>query len=162
MTRKSAASVKAVKTAKDALPPIEDIFKIMREGYLTVLETNIETAKRVDNLFNIRDLARRYWGDDDMVHNTIEYYKSLYDLSVGTYEKILEIAKERYTFEELSNMEMNNWYDEILPSVEEIITKEDMIKAMIVFLSIKPYGEKMLRDHNQFQEELMKREANNE
>ena len=162
MTRKSAASFKAVKGKQDELMPLEDVFKIMREGYLITIETNIATAKRVDNLFNIRDVARKFW-NDDATRCTPKYYKKLHKLSVETYEKIYEIAKEKYTIEELSNTEMGDWYEELIPTVDSLsdTDQQDIIEAMIIFLSVKPYGEKMLRDHLNFQEELEKREANN-
>ena len=161
MTRKSAASVKAVKKPEQNMMPIEDVFKIMREGYLVTLETNIATAKRVDNLFNLRDLSNKFW-NNDAIKCTPKYYKKLHKLSVETYEKIYEIAKEKYTIEELSNPEMGDWYEDLIPTVESLDDEdqEDILKAMIIFLSVKPYGEKMLRDHLNFQEELEKREVN--
>ena len=156
MTRKSAASAKAVK--RENIPPMEDVFKIMREGAVAIIETNVETAKRVDNLFNLRDMARRFWGDD-ATHNSPSYYKQLHKLSVETYEKIEKIIKEKYTLEEFSKPLIDDWFKELIPTVDSLsdIDPQDMLDAMIIYMSVKPYGEKMLRDHQQIQEELERR-----
>jgi len=156
---KRAAAMKAVASKKQEEVPVEEIFDIMREGFITILETNVITAKRVDNLLNIRDAAKRFWGDVDNHYSSIQYYKELQKLSVKTYEDILAIIKDKYTIENLSNIEIDDWFDEIIPNVEKIESEKDLMEAMIIFLSVKPYAEKVLRDHNNFQEELEKRKA---
>jgi len=155
---KRAAAMKAVATKQEEEMPLEQVFEIMREGFITILETNVITAKRVDNLLNIRDAAKRFW-EDSIGHCNIEYYKEIQKLSVKTYEDILAIIKEKYTYENLSNPELDDWFEDIIPNVDNINTESQLMDAMIIFLSVKPYAEKVLRDHNNFQDEIEKRKA---
>ena len=156
---KRTAAMKAVSTKKQEEMSLEEAFEIMRTGFITILETNIITAKRVDNLLNIRDAAKRFW-KGTVGHNDIAYYKEIQQLSVKTYEDILSIIKEKYTFENLSNPEISDWFEEIIPSVDSINNDVQLMEAMIVFMSVKPYAEKVLRDHANFQDEIEKRKVN--
>ena len=158
MTRKSAASVKPVKRQQvEELAPIEDVFETGRKGIEIIVETNIVTAKRVDNMLNIRDYALKFF-EHHPFQPDMEYYAELQELSVSTYEKILEIVKglklEQFTAEELDDP-----FADLVPKAEDMQSEHDLCKAGIVFLSVKPYGSQLIKLHTMIQDELGKRAA---
>lgn len=157
MARKSAskAKVKPVEIPQEEGMPLEDLFDVAKRGFVTTVDTNILTAKRIDNLMNIRDYACKFWHGED---KGLGYYKSLQELSIRTYENIKEVA-EGFTLEMFSDGEMDDLFGPLLPKPEDIEDEEELCRAGLIFLTVRPYGEKMLKLHNLVQEEIGKRGA---
>lgn len=169
MVRKSAAKIKPIKVAnsdkflkENQLPPIEDTFEKMKQGYITTLETAIKLAERVDNLLNIRDYALKFWGNkiDNLFTSTEElaYYKELQDISVDTYRKMLGIANG-FELSEFLKDDMVDYFEPIMPKVNDILTTKSLCAAGLEFLTIKPFGEKMAAMHHTILDEKKQREA---
>lgn len=158
MARKSAASVKPVKSMKaEPLVPIEEVFATGKEGITLIVETNITTAKRVDNLLNIRDYALKFF-EHSSFEPDIAYYKELQKISVETYEKVLEIVKGM-ELDQFLPEELDDLFADIMPKAEDMLDEHDLCKAGIVYLSVKPYGNQIIRLHKMIQDELGKRKA---
>lgn len=161
MAKKSAAQAKLApkENVKEKLEPIEDVFEDAKKMFIMTVETQIKTAKRVDNLLNIRDLAINFMGREwlSQLHDQeLHYYKILQDLSVETYERILEASKG-FELEEFLKPEIKDYYEDIVPKVENIDTIGSLLQAAIVFLSVQPYGNKLIQMHQLIQSELAKR-----
>lgn len=154
---KKAASMKAVKPKKqeENLPPIEKVFEEAKNLFLMTIETQIKTAARIDNLLNIRDLAQNFWKDKKDID--INYLKSLQQLSIMAYEEILEASKE-FNLEEFKKPEVKDYYEHLVPKVEDVANEEELLAATIKFLSIQPYGNKLVQMHQLIQQELAKRQ----
>lgn len=151
MAKKSASQAKVVKP-KLALEPMEDVFDDAVKLFLMTVETQIKTAHRVDNLLNIRDLSKTFWGLD----KGLEYYKQMQQVSIETYEQILEASK-KFALDEFRKPEIKDYYEHLVPKVEEIETEQQLFEAIIKFLSIQPYGNKLIQLHQLVQGELSKR-----
>jgi len=158
MTRKSAASAK-VKPMPilPERPNLEEHFKIAKEGFIVTVETALETSKRVDNLMNLRDMSRRFW-KDDATHNDVKYFKMLQHISTNAYEDILNAVKE-FDLEEFKKEEMKDYFEDIIPKVEDINTEQELLQAAIIFMTVQPFGNKMVEVHRLVQEDLEKIKA---
>jgi len=158
MARKSAAKVKVMKTEgsdrflKPQLPPIEETFENMKQGFLTILQTSVELAQRVDNLGNLRDFSMKFWGDS----RDLAYYKELQAVSVETYRQLYDLTEE-FSLDEFSKDEMKDYYELVVPKCDEIETEEDLAVALVKFLTVKPFGEKMTAMHHTILDEIAKR-----
>lgn len=161
--RKSAAKIKPIKEPayQEPLPPIEEVFEDAKAMYLMTIETNIMTAKRIDNLLNLRDYAYKFWGEEmkNLFNGNmrVKYFKELQELSVHVYEQIKEIAEE-WTLEFFSDETIEDPFQVILPKPENLEDENEMCRAGIIFLSIRPYADKMLKMHQLIQDEKAKRE----
>lgn len=159
MARKSAAKAKVIKAKgseeflKKKLPPIEETFEYMKQGFLTILQTSIELAQRVDNLDNLRSFSLRFWDDK----RDLSYYKHLQDISVETYRALYDCTEE-FSLDEFSKEDMKDYYENLVPKCEDIATEEDLAEALVKFITVKPFGEKMAALHQQILDEIKQRE----
>jgi len=165
-TKKSAARIKPVNNKvieKPEFEPLEDIFKTIKDGFVMTAETNIITAKRVDNLASIRDSAYAYWHDDYLGDRYLpgeryKYFIELQQVSVKTYEKIYEIAKT-FELEEFLKEDMKDYFEDVVPPVESINSEKELLEALIIFKCVQPYGSKMNQIHQMILDEVNKRKA---
>ncbi len=159
MARKSAAKAKVIKAKgseeflKKKLPPIEETFEYMKKGFLTILQTSVELAQRVDNLDNLRSFSLRFWEDK----RDISYYKHLQDISVETYRALYDYTEE-FSLDEFSKEDMKDYYENLVPKCEDIMTEEDLAEALVKFITVKPFGEKMAAMHQTILDEIKQRE----
>ena len=157
---KRAASMKVVKKdeeKKEELEPIENVFEEAKKLFLMTVETQIKTAARVDNLLNIRDLALNFWKDKGLeYHRSIAYLKKLQKVSIKAYEDILEESK-KFDLDDFKKTEIRDYYESLVPKVDDITDEEELLQAVIRFLSIQPYGNKLVQMHQLIQQELAKR-----
>lgn len=163
-SRKSAAKIKPIKgqhVYQEELPPIEELFDDAKQMYVMTVETNIITAKRIDNLMNIRDYAYKFWRNslDNLFDDKqrLDYFKDLQKLSINVYEQIKEIA-EGFTLEAFSNETIDDCFKEILPTPDDIEDEDELCRAGLIFLTVRPYADKMLKLHSLIRDELSKRE----
>lgn len=158
MGRKSAASAKIIKPMRqEELAPLEEVFETGKQGIILIVETNIVTAKRVDNLLNIRDYALKFF-DKHAFDPDLSYYKDLQQVSIETYEKILEVVKGM-TLEQFEAEELDDLLADIIPPIDEIDDEHALCRAGIIFLSVKPYGSQLIKLHTLIQDEIGKRKA---
>lgn len=158
MAKKSASQAK-IKKPEETFEPIEEVFEEAKKLFVMTVETQIKTAKRVDNLLNIRELAINFRGREwlsALGDQEVPYYKILQNLSVSTYERILEASKG-FDLEEFKKPEIKDYFEDIVPSSESVETMGDLLNAAIVFLSVQPYGNKLIQMHQLIQQELAKR-----
>ena len=158
MASKSAAKMKPVPKKEDLRPmrPIEEAFEEAKKMFVLTVETQVKTARRVDNLMNIRDFCDRFWGDDPSKKD-LSYYKDMQDLSVSTYEKIAEIAKT-FDLVDFRAVEVRDYFEDLIPKVENIHTMQQLCEAALVFMSVQPYGGKLIQLHQLMQDECAKRD----
>lgn len=149
----------------EPMVPLEGIFEDAKQGFLTIVETNIVTAQRIDFLMWVRDKAYKFWGNklDDMMimKERVSYLKELQQLCVETYQKVADIA-ETFEYEEFCKEEMKDYFEDLVPKVDTIESENDMIMAEFMFLCVQPYGSKMNQLHGLVQDELAKRRMNGE
>lgn len=163
MARKSAARVKTIKVdtpevqEERALPPIEETFENMKEGFVTILETSVILAKRVDNLSNVRRYAISFWAGTDEKHTELSYFKNLQKVSISAYETLLERAKE-FSLEEFSKEDMKDYFSGIVPDCDVLEENQDLLEADIMLQCVKPFGEKMNAMHQTILDEIRQRE----
>lgn len=155
MTRKSAARMKVAKQNNEALRPIEDVFEEAKSMFAMTVDTQIKTAKRVDNLMNIRDFCKKFW--NNQAGNDIEYWKTMQDLSVNTYRKIREVV-DSFELVDFRAIEVKDYFADLIPSVETITTEQQLCEAALIFMSVQPYGNKLVQMHQLIQEECAKRD----
>lgn len=153
MSKKSAAKVKLAEP-KPEEQPLEELFEESRDIMAAIVDVQVVTAQRVDNLLNIRDYARKFWGSDRKVE--LGYIKSLQELSVETYRKVAEMFRS-FKLEDFTKEEVQDFVGELIPKVEDIETEDELCRAGLVYLSVKPYGEKMLQLHQVTRDEFVKR-----
>ena len=146
-TAKPTASMKPAK-----LPPIQEVFDEAKEMFCMTVETNVKTAQRIDNLLNLRDLYKSFYGEE----GTIQAYKSMLEVSVDTYRKVLE-ASRKFELDEFRKSELYDYYQDIVPKVEDVDDIDSLLVAAVVFLTVQPYGGKMMQLHRMIQDELEKR-----
>ena len=156
---KKDGSEKWIKEKVEPLPPIEETFDKAKQSFIITLETSIVLAKRVDNLMNIRDYAYKFWGDKiaDAYISKVSYFKSLQQVSIDTYEELLKATKE-FSLEEFTKDEVKDYYEHIIPSVDSIENEEDLCIAGLIFLTVKPFGEKMAALHRTMLDEKAQRD----
>jgi hypothetical protein len=144
------------------LDQIKKHFEIAKTGFVITVQTNIETAKRIDNLLSVRDLAYKFYGatldNNGMVPaERIEMFKELQNISVQAYEDVLKVA-EKFDFETFAQKEMDDLFKDIVPKTNDVETEQDLLKAAVRFMAIQPYGSKMLALHESVIENLEKLE----
>ena len=154
-TKKSASKAKVIKNEnKIDLPPMEEVFESAKAMFLLTVETQIKTARRVDNLMNIRDYAQRFWGDEK---KDLDYFKVLWRKSIEIYQKIYECS-EQFTLEEFLKDEIKDYYAELIPHTEDIEWDDELCEAGLIWLSVQPYGQKLIQLHQLIKDEAAKRE----
>ena len=166
VAKKSAARVKPINKKiieKPEFEPLEDIFETMKKSFVMTTETNVVTAKRVDNLASLRDSAYAFWGsaylDDNLLPgDRYRYLMRLRDVSIAAYEKIHEIAKT-FELEEFIKGDMKDYFEDVVPSVEDIKDEKGLLEALIIFKCVQPYGSKMLQMHQMLMDEIEKRKV---
>ena len=161
MVKKSAARMKTYKGEHQAdLPPIEEVFEDAKRMFVMTVDTQIKTARRVDNLMNIRDFCMKFWDDEDQFEvqecYTLDYYKKMQQLSIDTYTRIKEIA-ETFELVDFRAIEIKDYFADIIPSVDSISTKQELCEAALIFMSVQPYGSKLIQMHQLMQDECAKR-----
>ena len=143
--------------------PTVDMFEDAKQGFITIVKTNIITAQRIDYMMWVRDKAYKFWGNrlDDMLvmDERLAYLKELQQVCVDTYKKIAEIAKT-FEYEEFCEEDMKDYFDGLVPTVDSITTEKQMLEAELIFLCVQPYGSKMNQIHNLVQNELGQRRVN--
>lgn len=171
MARKSTSQFKMVKNEGSQkwvkeqqqldLPPIEETFDNAKQAFVNTLEVSIQLASRIDNLMNIRDYAYKFWGkrldEKYLGGERVVYFKKLMDISVETYTKILERVRT-FELDEFTKDDMKDYFEDIMPSTEDIQTEDDMCVSGLIFLTVKPYGEKMTQLHHTMLDEKRQRE----
>lgn len=166
MARKSAsqAKIKKPEFQKPELPPIEETFENAKQAFVNTLEVSIQLAERVDNLLNIRDYVRKFFPDElpypwkGVMNARLKYCKALMNLSIQTYKDMLEIVKT-FELEEFAKEDMKDYFEELMPVVEGINDEDELCTAGLVFLTIKPFGEKMTALHHTILDEVAQRKA---
>lgn len=151
-SKKSAARVKVVRPKGEAekLEQLQKEFDATKEMYLMTLDTQVKTANRVDNLLNIRDFSKKFWGDDK-AHQNLDHYMKLLDTSIETYREIRKRSEE-FALDEFVKTSVRDYYEGIVPSPENITSDLELEEAGIVFLSVQPYGQKMMQMHQYVQQ----------
>ena len=155
-SKKSAASAKVIKpeinnnvTEEEAMAALVTEFELMKEAFIMTIETQIKTACRVDNLMNVRDYSQRFWDGNPGMCN-IGHYKMLTEVGISTYQKVLDRSKE-FTLEEFMKTELQDYYADITPCMHQVDSEEELEIAGIIFLSVQPYGQKMMGMHQAVQ-----------
>ena len=158
MAKKNPASMKVAKKApaKVEMRPIEDVFEEAKEMFAMTVETQIKTAKRVDNMLNIRDYAMGFWKDKWQGEVDFKHIRELHALSIRTYERVLE-AVRKFELEDFKKREIKDYFDGIIPTSDSISNERELERAGIIFLSVRPYGDKMLKMHQLIQDEMRQR-----
>lgn len=156
-SKKSAAQFKPVaKHAKEQLRPIDEVFAEAKDMFKMTVDTQVKTAHRIDNLLNIRDLAINFWGKDEVSRRGMAYLKMLQDESIKAYEDVSKRVDD-FELDEFAKEEIKDYFEDIIPKVDDISTEDELIVAAIKFLSVQPYGSKLIQMHKLIQEELSKR-----
>lgn len=169
MARKSAAQLKAKKQTSDlkqqleGMPSLEETFENAKQAFINTLEVSIQLATRIDNLMNIRDYAYNFWHKEyqRMVSrsndgNVTSYCKELMYLSESIYKDMLEIVRG-FELEEFLKEDMKDYFEELMPVVDGIEDEDQMCVAGLIFLTIKPFGEKMTALHHTILDEAAQR-----
>ena len=160
MTRKSAAKLKVVKDDKKELRPIEEVFEEAKEMFALTVDTQIKLAARVDNLMNIRDFCRKFWGDQyDSKFNRDElhYLKNMQQVSINTYQKVRDKVDE-FELVDFRATELKDYFADIIPASEDIKSLQDLCEAALIFMSVQPYGSKLIQLHQMMQDEFASRD----
>jgi len=169
MTRKSAAKAKPI-MAKNSnkflkqpeLPPIEETFDKMKQGFLMTAETAVVISDRIDNLINIRKAAYEFWGNDFkdkfITRECIQYLKAKQGMITACYENIVDVIKS-FELEEFLKEDMKDYFFDLMPKCDDVETEEDLFNAFLVSGVVKPWGEKMTQMHHQMLDEQGQRKA---
>ena len=166
MTRRSAAKVKAIKSEKwekqPELPPLEETFDKMKQGFLMTAETAVVISDRIDNLINIRKAAYEFWGndfkDEFITRECIQYLKAKQGMITACYENIVDVIKS-FELEEFLKEDMKDYFFDLMPKCDDVETEEDLFNAFLVSGVVKPWGEKMTQMHHQMLDEQGQRKA---
>jgi hypothetical protein len=111
---------------------------------------------------NIRDYASKFWAnsanaeENPFKADPVGYSKSLMELSIQIYKDMLEIVKT-FDLEEFEKEDMKDYFEELMPVVEAIEDEDSLCAAGLVFLTVKPFGEKMTALHLTIMDEVEQR-----
>ena len=152
MAKKSAARAK-IAPKQAALPPIEDVFNEAKEMFALTVDTQIKTASRVDNLLNIRDMVKRFW---DLPTVKIDKCKKYQQVSIDAYKSIREQV-DNFELAEFEKDTIKDYFEGIIPAVDDIKDDDQLLEAAIIFMSVQPYGQKLIQLHQLMQDEIAKR-----
>ena len=151
MAGKSAAKMK-VAPKKPKLPPMEEVFKEAKDMFAMTVDAQIKNAERVDNLMNIRDYLKAYFDETP----GILVCKAYQGISIDTYKKVREKVDE-FSLEDFEKETIKDYFEDILIEPDDIKDDNDLCKAGLVFLSVQPYGNKLVKMHQLMQDEIAKR-----
>lgn len=152
MARKSAAQAKVKKVEKAEEPKsAEEILKMMKDPMIAQLKAQIIMANRVDNMANLRDLYKNFYGE----YPSFKELKAMLELSIKTYEKILE-RFEGIDVEFLSNEELPDLFEDMIKKARKVTNDEDLLSELVIYLSVNPYANKLIQMHQLFREEMEK------
>lgn len=162
MAKKSASQLKPVKAVPaNNLPPIEETWENAWQSFKNTIDVNVELARRVDNLLNVRDLCFKILGEDYVwsldSKERMNLYKWANDVSVATYMEIQRIIGT-WELDEFLKEDMKDYFEDIMPKSDNVKDEMDLLFAAIKFLSIKPYGERMNQLHYTMLDEKKMRE----
>ena len=160
MARKSASSakIKALEPQKK-MRPIEEVFDEAKAMFKLTVDTNEKTAHRIDNLLNVRDYAIKFWGSSDKAPKLdIPYFKMLAEVGIDTYKEISKRV-DLFDLEDFKKEEVTNYFEDLVPTFDEVKTQEELAIAGIKFLSVQPYGQKLVQLHRLMLDEIAQREA---
>lgn len=144
MSRKSAASVKPKpieKTAEEKEALLRKSFDENKWAFEETVKTQVQTSTRFDNYANLRDLALRVL-DKDAV--SISLVKDLMHESTRSYDLVLDRVR-LFDYEKFVGDEPYDYFSDIMPDPEQIEDDMDFLYAVVRFMSVKPYGDKMLQ-----------------
>lgn len=153
MAGKSAAKAK-IAPKKPQLPPIEDVFKEAKEMFAITVDVQVKNAERVDNLMNIRDYLKAYFDETPDVLKCKKYQQ----ISIDTYKQVRK-AVDEFSLEDFKQDTIKDYFEDIIVKSENVIDDEDLCRAGLIFLSVQPYGNKLIKMHQLIQDELRKRES---
>ena len=152
MARKSAAQAKVKKVEKAEEPKsAEEIMKMMKDPMIVQLKAQIIMANRVDNMANLRDLYKNFYGE----YPNFKELKAMLELSIKTYEKILE-RFEGIDVVFLSKEELPDLFEDMIKKARKVTSDEDLLSELVVYLSVNPYANKLIQMHQLFREEMEK------
>lgn len=148
MTKKSAASVKAKKqpTADEKWAELKTLFDDSKWAFKETVKTQITLSRRIDNMLNLRDMVKSYG-----MEPTIPLLKDLVDHSNRCYVSLLARV-ETFEFDDFMAEEMKDYFEGLVPYPDDIVDDMDLLYAAVAFLSVKPYGSKMLQMHQMLQQ----------
>lgn len=169
MTRKINKNLKNVKKMMtDApqvpeLPPIEETWEKMMTVNKAEAEVSLKIAGRWDNYMNVRDLCYKVagnWVESILESEQAKLFHEMHLLSIETYGKIVGIVKS-WELDEFLKDEMKDYFEDHFkdPVSCPPQTPREMIEGSIVFLTMKPWAEKMIQLHQQILFEQSQREA---
>lgn len=147
MTKKSAARAKVVKpepeemSIADKQEKLHKLFDENKWAFVETVKTQVRTADRFDNFANLRDLALRILEKEDV---TVSLVNALVEESINSYSLVQERA-EKFEFEKFIEDEPFDYFEDIMPDRTKIVDDLDILYAVIRFMSVKPYGDKMLQ-----------------
>lgn len=144
MTRKSAASAKpkpVEKTKEEKEEMLRKSFDENKWAFEETVKTQVQTSKRFDNFANLRDLALRVLDKDDV---TISLVRDLMHESTRSYDLVLDRVM-KFSFDDFMGDEPHDYFADIMPDPEQIEDWMDFLYAVVRFMSVKPYADKMLQ-----------------
>jgi len=148
-----AKNVVSMKAKKPATASLEEFWKDAHEVYLMGIEAQIVGAKRIDAMLNIRDLVKQF---NNEVHPDIEVVKDMRNLQIAAFERMLAISKD-FKLEDFMKRELQDFYAELMPEAEEISTEAELLPAAVLFLAVRPYGDRLIQLHKMVQDEIHRR-----
>jgi len=168
MTRKSAASAKVKRIEVEnsrqqehALPSIEETFEGAKEMFLMTAEVAHRIARRADNMYNVRRAVYEFWGnhfeESRLPKDRWDYIVAKTEMTSDIYSRVVE-AIESFELEEFLKEDMKNYFEDIVPDIDDLHSEEDLFDAWIAVEIVKPWGEKMAALHQQMLQEKKARE----
>lgn len=150
MAKKSAAMAK-IKQPEKPKEPLEDRFEKAKQALIDQIEIQIQIADRVDNMGNIRDFYKNFHGKlPDF--NTSQY---LLGVSVGSYKGVLAAVQD-ISFEQMKEPDFEDPFTGLIPKPKDLKSDDDLCEALLIWLSVSPYANKVIQLHQLVQDELTK------
>ena len=139
------------------LPSLEETFENAKQVFINTAEVAVVISDRLDNLVNIRNAVIEFWGknklDEHLTKENISYFKELQKMITDTYAEILNVVKE-FELDEFCKDDMKDYFEDLMPTPDEIETESDLFEAWLVASTVKPWGEKMTALHHQILDEM--------
>lgn len=146
MTKKSAASAKIKAVQPPELTEEEKIEKLRKEfdenknAFLKTVETQIAIAERYDNFTNLWELAERVL--DEKIEPSLA--KDLVEESKNSYQLVHECV-QKFAFDDFMGDDLPDYFEDIKPKYEDCGDRLDHLYNIIRYMSVMPYGDKMLQ-----------------
>lgn len=149
---------------KEPQVPVVDMFNDAKEMFIMTVKTARLIAERGDNLMNIRDYVRNFYGAEQFEHDwnengRMDVYFDLLDVAIEVYDKIIEIAKG-FEYDDFCKEEFDDPFEDLIPKARSLETETDMCVFGIIWLTARPYIDKTFQLHRLVQDELAKRRMN--